>query len=59
VNAADAAGLRDRGTLAPGMAADVIALDGDPTADIEAVSNVSFVMRDGIVFKRDGAEVRE
>lgn len=59
VNAADAAGLKDRGTLAPGMVADVIALDGDPTADINAVSSVSFVMRDGIVFKRDGAEVKE
>lgn len=59
VNAADAAGLKDRGTLAPGMAADVIALDGDPVADINAVTNVDFVMRDGIVFKRDGAEVKE
>ncbi|WP_165357603.1 amidohydrolase family protein [Sphingosinicella sp. CPCC 101087] len=59
VNAADAAGLQDRGKLAPGMAADIIALDGDPTADINAVSSVSFVMRDGIVFKRDGAEVKE
>src|SRR3546814_11057406 len=33
VNAADAAGLKDRGTLAPGTAPDVIALGSDPTAD--------------------------
>ena len=59
VNAADAAGLNDRGSLAPGMAADVIALNADPVADINAVSSVDFVMRDGIVFKRDGAEVKE
>jgi imidazolonepropionase-like amidohydrolase len=57
VNAAAAAGLRDRGRLDPGMAADVIALDGDPVADINQVLNVNVVMRDGIVFKQDGQEV--
>ena len=57
VNAAAAAGLRDRGRLDPGMAADLIALDGDPVADIAQVMNVNFVMRDGIVFKQDGQEV--
>lgn len=57
VNAAEAAGLKDRGRLDPGLAADVIALDGDPVADIEQVMNVSFVMRDGIIFKRDGQQV--
>lgn len=59
VNAAAAGGLADRGRLAPGLAADVIALDGDPTADIDAVLKVDFVMRDGIVFKRNGSEVKE
>jgi imidazolonepropionase-like amidohydrolase len=59
VNAAAAAGLKDRGRLDPGMAADVIALDGDPVADISQVLNVDFVMRDGIVFKQDGHEVKE
>ena len=59
VNAAAAAGLADRGRIAPGMAADVIALDGDPTADINAVLDVDFVMRDGIIFKRNGSEVKE
>ena len=58
-NAAAAAGLADRGRIAPGMAADVIALDGDPTADINAVLDVDFVMRDGIIFKRNGSEVKE
>ena len=56
VNAAEAAGLKDRGRLDPGLAADVIALDGDPVADINQVMNVNFVMRDGLIFKKDGAE---
>lgn len=59
VNAAAAAGLKDRGRLDPGMAADVIALDGDPVADINQVLHVNFVMRDGIVFKQDAHEVKE
>lgn len=58
VNAADAAGLPDRGRILPGMAADIIALKADPTADIAAVLDVDFVMRDGIVFKRNGVEAR-
>lgn len=59
INAAAAAGLPDVGRIAPGLAADIIALNGDPVADINAVTDVDFVMRDGIVFKRAGAEVRE
>lgn len=59
VNAAAAAGLKDRGRLDPGLAADIIALDGDPVADINQVMNVNFVMRDGIIFKHEGREVRK
>jgi imidazolonepropionase-like amidohydrolase len=40
------------GTLAPGYEADIIALDGDPTVDINAVKRVAFVMRAGRVYKR-------
>src|SRR5262245_34560746 len=40
------------GTLAPGYDADIIALDGDPTSDINAVKRVAFVMRAGKVYKR-------
>lgn len=54
VNASEAGGLPDRGKLAPGMAADVVALDSDPIKNIDAVLDVDFVMRDGLVFKRDG-----
>jgi imidazolonepropionase-like amidohydrolase len=42
------------GRLAPGYAADIIALDGDPLEDITAVRRVVFVMHDGKIFKWDG-----
>jgi imidazolonepropionase-like amidohydrolase len=40
------------GRLAPGYRADIIAVEGDPTTDITALTRVSFVMRDGKVYKR-------
>jgi imidazolonepropionase-like amidohydrolase len=39
------------GTIAPGMQADIIALDGDPLTDITAVRRVVFVMKGGRVYK--------
>jgi len=49
---ADALGLGDQiGSLAPGFAADIIALDGDPLKDITAVRRVAFVMKSGVVYK--------
>jgi imidazolonepropionase-like amidohydrolase len=39
------------GTLAPGYEADLIAVDGNPTTDITAVTRVAFVMKGGKVFK--------
>jgi imidazolonepropionase-like amidohydrolase len=39
------------GTIAPGLEADIIALDGDPLKDITAVRRVVFVMKGGIVHK--------
>lgn len=52
---AEALGLGERiGALAPGMEADIIAMDGDPIADITAVRRVSFVMKGGKVYRDDG-----
>ena len=39
------------GRLAPGYLADVIALPGDPTEDINALEHVNFVMKGGVVYK--------
>jgi imidazolonepropionase-like amidohydrolase len=49
-------GLGDRlGRIEPGFEADLIAVDGDPTTDIEAIHRVSFVMLSGRVVRNDGA----
>jgi imidazolonepropionase-like amidohydrolase len=55
-DAALAGGIKNVGTLEPGMAADMVAMETSPLKDIHAVQNVSFVMRDGIVFKQDGTQ---
>jgi imidazolonepropionase-like amidohydrolase len=39
------------GTIEPGSYADVIAVEGDPIADIKALSRVAFVMKAGTVYK--------
>ncbi|HCQ52838.1 MAG TPA: amidohydrolase family protein, partial [Brevundimonas diminuta] len=39
------------GTLEPGKRADVIAVAGDPLADVTTLKSVAFVMRDGRVYK--------
>jgi imidazolonepropionase-like amidohydrolase len=49
---AEALGMTDQiGSIAPGLQADIIALDGDPLKDITAVRRVVFVMKGGIVYK--------
>src|SRR6267378_2294148 len=49
---AEAMGLAGQlGSIAPGLQADIIALDGDPLKDITAVRRVVFVMKGGVVYK--------
>ncbi|MGD0992197.1 MAG: amidohydrolase family protein [Gemmatimonadales bacterium] len=43
--------LDDRGRIAPGLLADLIAVDGDPTQNISVLRNVRFVMKGGEVVK--------
>src|SRR5206468_12257793 len=48
--------VEDRGRLAPGLLADVIAVPGDPLSDIGVTEKVQFVMKGGRVHRsRDGA----
>jgi imidazolonepropionase-like amidohydrolase len=50
LNAADLMGWQDRvGAVEPGKYADMIAVDGDPLADISVLQNVKFVMKGGVV----------
>lgn len=52
-NAAKVCGLGDQiGSLKKGYAADIIAVDGNPLADVECLANVPFVMQDGNIVKR-------
>lgn len=45
--------LKDLGTIEAGKLADIIAVDGDPSEDISAMSRVRFVMKDGVVYRND------
>ncbi len=52
IDAAKVLGVDDQGVIEAGKRADIIAMPGDPVADIDAVLGVDFVMKDGKVFKR-------
>lgn len=41
----------DLGTIEAGKLADIIAVPGDPTGDISIMMKVSFVMKEGVVYK--------
>jgi imidazolonepropionase-like amidohydrolase len=53
LSAAELLGRQDTlGAIEPGKLADLIAVEGDPLADIGALQRVRFVMKDGVVYKR-------
>jgi imidazolonepropionase-like amidohydrolase len=53
INGADLLGLsQEIGALEPGKRADLIAVDGDPLADVTVLKRVAFVMKDGKVHKQ-------
>jgi imidazolonepropionase-like amidohydrolase len=50
--AAQSMNMQDRiGSIAPGLQADIIGIDGDPLRDITAVRRVVFVMKDGRIYE--------
>ncbi len=55
IHAADVLGVDDQGVIEAGKRADIIALAGDPMADINNVMEVDFVMKDGTIFKQPGS----
>ncbi len=58
IDAADALGRKDQlGSIEPGKVADIVAVAGDPTADVTRLENVDFVMRHGVTVKARGVRL--
>ena len=55
IRAAEVLGVDDQGVVEAGKRADIVAVPGDPLADIAQVMQVDFVMKDGVVYRRPGA----
>jgi imidazolonepropionase-like amidohydrolase len=51
IRAAEVLGVDDQGVIEVGKRADIIALAGDPLVNIALVKEVTFVMKDGVVYK--------
>jgi imidazolonepropionase-like amidohydrolase len=51
--AAELLGVQDSiGTIEPGKQADIVAVSGDPLADVTTMEKVDFVMKGGVVYKK-------
>ena len=54
VSSAELLGIQDElGSIEAGKIADLVAVNGDPLADISLLENVSFVMKEGVVYKNE------
>jgi imidazolonepropionase-like amidohydrolase len=52
-SAAELLGMQDKiGTIEPGKLADIVAVPGDPLADVSVMERVDFVMKGGVVYKK-------
>ena len=58
IRAAELLEVDDRGRLAPGLLADIVAVGGDPSQHIEAMQDVQFVMKGGKIYRRPGQQRR-
>ena len=53
VTAAELLGMQDSvGTMEAGKLADIVAVPGDPLADVTVMERVDFVMKGGVVYRR-------
>jgi imidazolonepropionase-like amidohydrolase len=53
VTAARLIGMEDQlGSISAGKLADIVAVEGNPLEDISVLSDISFVMKDGTIYKR-------
>jgi imidazolonepropionase-like amidohydrolase len=50
---------KQRGPIKQGLAADLIAVRGNPLQDLDTLRDVQFVMKDGTVFKQNGVMIPE
>ena len=57
IHAAELLGTKDRGELAPGRLADIIAVPGNPLQDIRVTERVVFVMQGGKTVKHEPAQI--
>ena len=52
VNNAELFGLANIGNINEGFEADIIGIKGNPLEDITVLEDVTFVMKDGVIFKQ-------
>jgi imidazolonepropionase-like amidohydrolase len=54
LSAADLLGISDTiGSIEKGKLADIVAVDGNPVQDVQAMGKMKFVMKDGVIYKND------
>jgi imidazolonepropionase-like amidohydrolase len=54
VSAAELLGMSESiGSIEKGKLADIVAVDGDPSTDLQSMGRVKFVMKDGVVYKNE------